>query len=111
MFLNMWLEERLKLLDYDKNEKSLFISNRKTRMTVRSIENIIEKYTETATEKHITPHKLRSTCGTNLYQKKRDIYLVSKVLNHKTTAPTKRYAKVFEEDRKEAAYDLASIYD
>ncbi len=109
IFIRLWLEEREKLLN-GKEEKSLFISNRRERMTVRSIENIIDKYTESIKDKKITPHKLRSTCGTNLYQETKDIYLVSKVLNHKTTAPTRRYAKVFEEDRKDAVNVLASIY-
>ena len=110
-YLNIWLKDREKLLgDAAETEKALFISNRKTRITVRSIENIIGKYTECIEGKHITPHKLRSTCGTNLYQNTGDIYLVAKVLGHKTTAPTKRYAAVLETDKTNAINMIANLY-
>ena len=110
-YLAIWMKDREELLgDKAKTEKALFISNRKTRMTVRSIENIIEKYSTCIEGKHITPHKLRSTCGTNLYQNTGDIYLVSKVLGHKTTAPTKRYAAVLEKDKTNAINLVANLY-
>ena len=112
MFIEMWLEKRKELLGaaYDK-EQALFISNQKKRITVRSIEYIIQKYTDGIVDKHITPHKLRSTCGTNLYQAKKDIYLVANVLGHKNTAPTRRYTKVFEHDKQDAISTMASLYD
>lgn len=111
MFIEMWMEKRKELLGSNNKEQALFISNQRKRMTVRSIEYIIEKYTKDIVPKHITPHKLRSTCGTNLYQAKKDIYLVANVLGHKTTAPTKRYTKVFEEDKQGAIHTIASLYD
>lgn len=111
MFIEMWLEKRNEILGIGSKEQALFISNRKTRITTRSIENIIKKYTEGVVDKHITPHKLRSTCGTNLYQAKKDIYLVASVLGHKTTAPTRKYTKIFEEDKQDAILTMASIYD
>lgn len=109
IYLQLWIEQRRKLLG-DVKTNVLFISNRRTRMTTRSIENVISKYTECIPGKHITPHKLRSTCGTNLYQAKKDIYLVSKVLGHKNTAPTKRYAAVFDKDITNAVNDIANLY-
>lgn len=110
-YLNEWLKIREQLLGEKASaEKSLFISNRRTRMTVRSIENIIEKYTECIEGKHITPHKLRSTCGTNIYQATGDIYLVSKVLGHKTTAPTRRYAAVFDTKKTDIINQVANLY-
>jgi len=108
-YLKIWLDQRKKLLG-DVQENALFISNQRKRMTVRSIENVIGKYTECIPNKHITPHKLRSTCGTNTYQQTKDIYLVSKVLGHKTTSPTKRYAAVFDEDITNTINTLASMY-
>ena len=39
------------------------------------------------TTKKITPHKLRSTYGTTLYQETGDIYLVADVLGIKTSTP------------------------
>jgi site-specific recombinase XerD len=109
-YISIWLKKRSELLK-GKECDALFISNRKSRMTVRSIEFIIAKYTkECIPNKHITPHKLRSTCGTNTYQATKDIYLVSKVLGHKNTMPTKRYAAVFNEDIVNAVNSVADMY-
>jgi site-specific recombinase XerD len=110
MFIKLWLEQRKKLLNENQCQ-ALFISNRKERMSIRSIEHVIKKYTEDVVDKHITPHKLRSTCGTNLYQAKKDIYLVANVLGHKTTAPTKRYAKIFDKDKRDAISTIAELYN
>lgn len=110
MFIEMWLKQRKNLLKGVECD-ALFISNRKTRMSVRSIEHIINKYTEKTVDKHITPHKLRSTCGTNLYQIKKDIYLVADVLGHKTTSPTKKYAKIFSQDKQDAIVTVANLYN
>ena len=108
-YLNIWYNQR-RLLLVGHECDALFISNRRTRMTVRSIENIIEKYTACIEGKHITPHKLRATCGTNTYQATKDIYLVSKVLGHKNTSPTKRYAAVFNEDITNTINQVADLY-
>lgn len=110
-YLAIWLRHRRNLLQKKGVEESaLFISNRRTRMTVRAIEKIINKYTVCVPDKHITPHKLRSTCGTNVYQKTKDIYLVSKVLGHKNTTPTRRYAAVFNTDIEDAINSVANLY-
>ena len=84
----------------------LFISNQRTKMTTMSAERIVEKYTYNI-NKHITPHKLRSTCGTNMYRATRDIYLVADVLGHSSTATTKKYTKVGLQDRKDASKLIA----
>lgn len=54
--------------------------------------------------KKITPHKLRSTYGTLLYQESNDIYLVADVLGHKDVNTTrKHYAAQSEDNRRKAA--------
>ena len=52
--------------------------------------------------KKISPHKLRSTYGQNLYNKEHDLYLVSNVLGHESVNTTKLYAAVPDEKRKYA---------
>lgn len=86
-------------------EKALFISIQKTRMTVRAIENLVKKYARVVTPlKNISPHKLRSTYGTNLYRATNDIYIVADVLGHKDVNITKKhYAAISEDIRKNAA--------
>ena len=56
------------------------------------------------TTKKITPHKLRSTYGTALYQETGDIYLVADVLGHKDVNTTKKhYAALDDARRRQAA--------
>ena len=51
-----------------------------------------KKYAQNVTTlKKITPHKLRSTYGTNLYNETGDIYLVADVLGHKDVNTTKKH--------------------
>ncbi len=71
---------------------------------VRSIEKLVKKYAQTVTQvKKITPHKLRSTYGTNLYQESHDIYLVADVLGHKDVNTTRRhYADLVDENKRKA---------
>lgn len=87
------------------DEKALFLSMQKKRMTVRSVQLMVKKYTKEAVpEKHLTPHKMRSTYGTALYQQSGDIRLVADVLGHKDINTTaKHYAAIEEEHRKQAA--------
>ncbi len=71
------------------HEDALFLSLQHKRMGVRSIEKLVKKYAQTVTTlKKITPHKLRSTYGTSLYQETGDIYLVADVLGHKDVNTT-----------------------
>ena len=75
------------------------------RLTVRSVENLVKKYASKVTSmKKITPHKLRSTYGTNLYRETGDIYLVADVLGHKDVNTTrKHYAAMQDENKRKAA--------
>ena len=86
-------------------EKALFISSQKKRMSVRSMEYLVKKYAKIATPlKKITPHKLRSTYCTNLYNETKDIYIIAEVLGHKDVNTTKKhYAAISEDVRKSVA--------
>lgn len=58
------------------HEKALFYSTQRRRIGVKAVENLVKKYSRQVTPlKKITPHKLRSTYGTTLYQETGDIYL------------------------------------
>lgn len=106
--LLVWLEERKRLMDGHPDCPYIFISNRRTKMDARSIRNVVAKYTE-GLDKHITPHKLRSTCGTNLYRATKDIYLVADVLGHSNPATSRKYTKVGSQDRVDASKALAAM--
>ena len=74
-------------------------------MAVRSVENLVKKYASRVTTlKKITPHKLRSTYGTQLYRETKDIYVVADVLGHKDVNTTKKhYAAISEDIRRSVA--------
>ena len=66
---------------------------------------MVKKYTKlVAPLKEISPHKLRSTYGTNLYRETGDIYLVAEALGHKDVNTTKKhYAAISDEQRRAAS--------
>lgn len=84
---------------------ALFLSLQGNRMSVRSVELLVKKYARIINPlKKITPHKLRSTFGTQLYRETQDIYMVADVLGHKDINTTKKhYAAMSEDIRKLAA--------
>ncbi|MDR0850395.1 MAG: tyrosine-type recombinase/integrase [Christensenellaceae bacterium] len=87
------------------DDNALFLSLRNERIGVRAVEKLVKKYSSVSTPlKKITPHKLRSTYGTNLYRETGDIYMVADVLGHKDVNTTrKHYAAISEDIRKSAA--------
>lgn len=84
---------------------ALFLSSRKQRINVRSVEKLVKKYAKLTTPlKNITPHKLRSTYGTELYHETGDIYVVAEVLGHRDINTTKKhYAAISDEIKRNAA--------
>jgi site-specific recombinase XerD len=87
------------------DEHALFLSMQYRRITVRAVENLVKKYAKIVSPlKKITPHKLRSTYGTNLYRETGDIYIVADVLGHKDVNTTrKHYAAITEDHRRSVA--------
>lgn len=83
-------------------EDALFLSSQKKRITVRAVENLVQKYAKIVSPlKKISPHKLRSTYGTQLYRATGDIYIVADVLGHKDVNTTrKHYAAITEDSRR-----------
>lgn len=92
------------------HENALFLSIQRKRLTVRAIENLVKKYAKIAVPlKKISPHKLRSTYGTMLYQESGDIYLVADVLGHKDVNTTKKHYAALSEDRRRVAARLVKL--
>lgn len=86
-------------------DTALFLSLQNRRISCRAVQDLVKKYSSLVTHgKKITPHKLRSTFGTNLYQETKDIYVVADVLGHKDVNTTKKhYAAISDEIRRNAA--------
>lgn len=103
--LKSYITERNKIKNLPEDEDALFLSLQNKRITVRAVQKLVKKYSELVTPlKHITPHKLRSTFGTNLYKETNDIYVVADVLGHKDVNTTrKHYAAISDDIRRSAA--------
>ena len=99
-----YLDQRKHMIPMSGHEDALFLSLQNRRMAVRSVENLVKKYASlVTTTKKITPHKLRSTYGTTLYQETGDIYLVADVLGHKDVNTTRKHYAAMKDDHKRKA--------
>lgn len=108
--LLMYLEEREGVIPVDGHANALFLSMQRKRITVKSVENLVKKYSKLVTKlKTITPHKLRSTYGTNLYRETGDIYLVADVLGHKDVNTTKKHYAAIEDARRRSAANVVKL--
>lgn len=105
-----YLEEREPMIAETGHEEALFLSLQMKRISVRSVENLVKKYARIVTPlKKITPHKLRSTYGTNLYRETGDIYLVADVLGHTDVNTTKKHYAALEEERRRSARNAVKL--
>lgn len=101
-----YMAERDKIEALPGHEDALFLSMQKRRITQRAVQNLVKKYAAVAAplKPRISPHKLRSTFATNLYNKTGDIYLVADVLGHSSVDTTrKHYADMTDARRRMAA--------
>lgn len=105
-----YMEERKRMIPEEGHNNALFLSLQMKRMSVRSVENLVKKYASAVTKlKKITPHKLRSTYGTNLYRETGDIYLVADVLGHKDVNTTKKHYAAIEDSRRRSAANVVKL--
>lgn len=102
--LKNYLEVRKNITPVEGHEHALFYSTQRKRIGVQAVENLVKKYArQVTTTKKITPHKLRSTYGTALYQETGDIYLVADVLGHKDVNTTKKHYAALDDSRRRQA--------
>lgn len=109
--LRAYLEDRKEKVSKSEDEP-LFLSLQNKRLTVRSVQILVKKYSQLVTQlKTITPHKLRSTYGTQLYQETGDIYLVADVLGHKDINTTKKHYAQMDDARRKMAASIVKLRD
>ncbi|MDO4710438.1 MAG: tyrosine-type recombinase/integrase [Peptostreptococcaceae bacterium] len=103
----MPLDKKLKemLVDYieterdhllQKEDEALFLSTQGKRLSKRSIQNLIKKYTSlvmgTTKNNGYSPHKLRATAASSMIEKGFSIYDVQNLLDHDNITTTQLYA-------------------
>ena len=103
----LWLNDRKKYFANATND-ALFVSQESNRISIRTINALLKRYAEVV-DKKVTPHVMRHSCATNLYEKTGDIYLCAKQLHHKNVSTTQRYAELSQEKQKHAANILDDL--
>ena len=96
--LIVWLKDRELYFDGDPNFGPLFISKKRQRISVDSVQEMIAKYT-THLSKHITPHNLRSSAAMNLYTSNVGVLAIADLLGHENITTTQRYINAYEKEK------------
>ncbi|MCL2847754.1 MAG: tyrosine-type recombinase/integrase [Firmicutes bacterium] len=95
-----------------KDNEALFLSMQGNRISVRALQDLVKKYASYAAPlKKISPHKLRSTFGTNLYRETGDIYVVADILGHKDINTTKKHYAAMSDDIRRASANKVRLTD
>ena len=105
--LLIWLKDREIYFGGEKTGP-LFISQKRNRMSVGSVSELVKKYTDHL-PKHITPHKLRSSAAMNLHGAGIDVMTIASLLGHENITTTQRYVKAYDESKKEATNVLDGL--
>ena len=99
--LLIWLKDRELFFNGERDSGPLFISRKKQRLSVDSVQEMINKYTSHLS-KHITPHKLRSSAAMNLYKSNVGVLTIASILGHENITTTQHYISAFEEEKENA---------
>lgn len=108
--LTRYIEQKTKDGKALNENDPLFLSKDKNRITVRAVENMVQKYAKIVSPlKKISPHKLRSTYGTQLYKATGDIYIVADVLGHKDVNTTRKHYAAISDDNRRAVVGMVKL--
>ena len=98
--------------DDPRHRDALFVSRNKTRLTTRSVENIVQKaVAQAGLDPKYSPHKLRHTAATLMLNNGVDIRTLQDVLGHENLGTTQIYTHISDANMKMAvdANPLAKV--
>lgn len=100
-----YLSERTKeaLLDYldvrpPVSLDALFISRRNSRLSIRMIQHMVQKYLGKSGNEHLSCHKLRHTAATMMLKHGANIRQIQQILGHESINTTQLYTHVTDEE-------------
>ncbi len=97
-------------LVHSDSENALFISTQGKRMSVSAVQKMMKKYCKAAgLPDNISPHKMRATFATKVYEKTKDIYAIKDALHHASIDTSKHYISD-KEQRLDAAAEAAGTF-
>lgn len=105
--LKDWIADRNKYFK-DVQTNALFVSQQENRISYDSAKGILDTYSSVVNKK-VTPHVMRHTCATTLYEQTGDIYLTATQLHHSNVTTTQRYAEMSNKKLKQAAAELDDL--
>lgn len=108
--LRNWLlvrNEKFKNVDTN----ALFVSQKNVRITSKAVGDMIKRYTaEAGINKHITPHKCRSSAATNLAAAGVSVQAIAKQLGHSNISVTQKYIDVLKEEKAKTVNVLDNLF-
>ena len=108
--LESYIEERKQVEAIKGHENALFLSLQNKRLSTRSVADLIPKYARLAgIQKKVTPHTLRRSYGTALYNATGDIYLVAGTLGHADVNTAKRHYVALEDEKKRDSRNAVKV--
>ena len=108
-YIQEWIKDRGEYVGNEDN--ALFVSKKGNRLSDVAIENIIKKYASDIRGKNITPHKLRATYATMLYNKGVDLDTLCELMGHSQVETTRIYIRGRENKSADAARIMSKICD
>lgn len=104
--LKKYLVDRNKMRPAD-NEHALFLSNRRDRLSIRTVQKLVRKYGEKAgISRTVTPHLLRHSSATQFVSMGILLSVVQDICGHASVTTTERYVHFNGSERKKAIDDL-----
>lgn len=105
-YINAYLDIRKQRYSPDKQEQALFVTKyagKAKRIASNTIERFVSKYSEAFPDgSRTTPHKLRHSLGTELYDESKDVMVVATQLGHTGISATDQYIQQVKVDQQRA---------
>ncbi len=96
---------KVRPVDGVKDKNALFLSGRKSRISPKTVQHVVEKFLEKSGlgNQGYSTHKLRHTAATLMYQQGNvDVLLLKEILGHENLATTEIYTHIVDEQLKDA---------